>query len=204
MVTDATVLAGFVGTGTVSYDLTGLVGADVEGPSTWRGRGARAATASVTLAYDFTHNAPPTAVDDDATVAEDAAATTIDVLANDTDPEGDPFSIDTATDPANGTVVVTNDGADLTYQPDADYCNTQPGGTPDTFDYTLDPAGSTATVSVTVTCVDDAPIAADDTATVAEDERGDDDRRVGQRHRCRWRTRSPSKTSSPQRATGRW
>ena len=32
VVTDPAVLAGFVGTGTVSFNLTGLVGADVEGP----------------------------------------------------------------------------------------------------------------------------------------------------------------------------
>ena len=44
-----------------------------------------------------------------------------------------------------------------------------PGGTPDTFTYTLTPGGSTATVSVTVTCVDDPPMAVNDAATVAED-----------------------------------
>ncbi len=43
------------------------------------------------------------------------------------------------------------------------------GATPDTFTYSLTPGGSTATVSVTVTCVDDPPTAVDDTATVAED-----------------------------------
>ena len=91
------------------------------------------------------------------------------------------------TQPANGTVVITGGGTDLTYQPDANYCNTQPAAPPDTFTYTLDPGGSTATVSVTVTCVDDPPVAVDDTATVAEDDRGDDDRRVGQRHRRRRR-----------------
>ena len=53
--------------------------------------------------------------------------------------------------------------------PDANYCNDPPGTTPDTFTYTLNPGGSAATVSVTVTCADDAPIAVDDAATVAED-----------------------------------
>ena len=66
------------------------------------------------------------------------------------------------------TVVITGGGAGLTYEPDANYCNTQPGGTPDTFTYTLN-GGSTATVSVTVTCVDDPPVAVNDTATVLED-----------------------------------
>src|SRR5687768_1234681 len=102
--------------------------------------------------------------------AEDAAATSIDVLANDTDPDGGPKTIASATDPANGTVVVAGDGLSLTYQPDPDYCNAPiPPGTADTFTYTLAPGGDTATVSVTVTCGDDAPNAVDDAATVAED-----------------------------------
>ena len=99
---------------------------------------------------------------------EDAAATAIDVLANDTDADGGPKLIASVTDPANGTVVITGGGTGLTYQPDPDYCNAPPGTTPDTFTYTLN-GGSTATVSVTVTCVDDAPTAVDDAATVAED-----------------------------------
>jgi hypothetical protein len=98
---------------------------------------------------------PPTAVADTATVAEDAPATTIDVLINDTDPDGGPISVTSVTQPANGTVVITNGGADLTYQPDPNYCN---GGVPtDDFNYTLAPGGSSTTVAVTVTCVNDAP-----------------------------------------------
>ncbi len=72
------------------------------------------------------------------------------------------------TQPANGTVVITGGGTGLTYQPNPNYCNNPPGTTPDTFTYTLN-GGITATVSVTVTCVDDAPVAVNDTATVAED-----------------------------------
>ena len=48
---------------------------------------------------------PPVAVDDTATVAEDAPATAIDVLANDTDVDGGPKTIARSTQPANGTVV---------------------------------------------------------------------------------------------------
>jgi methionine-rich copper-binding protein CopC len=90
--------------------------------------------------------------DDTATVSEDAAATTIDVRANDSNPDALSFSIASVTQPAHGTVVITNGGADLTYQPNTNYCNNPPGTTPDTFTYTLTPGGSTATVSVTVTC----------------------------------------------------
>src|SRR5918912_979487 len=92
----------------------------------------------------------------------------IDVLANDTDVDGGPMSVESVTQPVNGTVVITGAGAGLTYQPEPGYCNDPPGSSPDTFTYTLN-GGSTATVSVTVTCVDDAPTAVDDSATVAED-----------------------------------
>ena len=50
---------------------------------------------------------PPIAVNDTATVLEDAGATAVDVLANDTDIDGGPKTIASATDPANGTVVLT-------------------------------------------------------------------------------------------------
>ena len=91
------------------------------------------------------------------------------------------------TQPANGTVVITNGGDDLTYEPDADYCNDPPGTTTDDFTYTVT-GGSTATVAVTVTCVDDAPVAVDDTATV---DRG---RRARPRSTC-WPT-TPTSTAA--------
>ncbi|HWJ81682.1 MAG TPA: Ig-like domain-containing protein [Nocardioides sp.] len=112
---------------------------------------------------------PPTAVNDSAAVAEDSGATAVDVLANDTNPDGGPISITSVTQPANGTVVITGGGTGLTYAPNANYCNNPPGLALDTFTYTLTPGGSTATVSVTVNCVDDAPTAVNDSATVAED-----------------------------------
>jgi len=114
-------------------------------------------------------NQPPVANDDTATVAEDAAATPINVLANDTDPESDPFTIASVTQPANGTVAITGGGTGLTYKPNANYCNTPPGTTLDIFTYTLSPGGAMATVTVTVTCVDDPPVAVNDSATVVED-----------------------------------
>ncbi|MCQ4166074.1 beta strand repeat-containing protein [Tahibacter harae] len=114
---------------------------------------------------------PPVAVADAATVAEDAAATPIDVLANDSNPDGSPLAVASVTQPANGTVVITGGGTGLSYQPNPNYCNTPPGTTLDTFTYTLNPAGPTptATVTVSVTCVDDAPVAVNDTATMLED-----------------------------------
>ena len=132
--------------------------------------GGSSATVSVTVTCP---NAPPTAVDDSKTVLEDAGATAIDVLANDTDSDGGPMTIASASDPANGTVVLTGGtpGAHtgLTYQPDPNYCNDPPGTTLDTFTYTLN-GGSTATVTVTVTCVDDVPVAVNDSSTFTEDD----------------------------------
>ena len=117
-------------------------------------------------------NNAPTAVDDSASVVEDSAAGAIDVLANDTDGDGGAMAIASASDPANGTVVLTGGSAGahtgLTYQPDPDYCNDPPGTTPETFSYALN-GGSTGTVSVTVTCVADLPVAVDDVAMVPED-----------------------------------
>jgi VCBS repeat-containing protein len=107
----------------------------------------------------------PVAVDDLATVTEDDPATLIDVLANDTDVDGGPINVDSVSDPAGGTVV--NAGTHVTYQPDPDFCND--GSPTDDFTYTLN-GGSTATVFVTVTCVDDLPVAVDDLATVTEDD----------------------------------
>jgi VCBS repeat-containing protein len=114
---------------------------------------------------------PPVAVNDAVTVDEDAPATTIAVLTNDTDLDGGAKTITAVQNPSanGGTVLITDGGADLTYQPAADYCNAPPGTTPDTFTYTLSPGGSTATVGVTVNCVDDPPVAANDAVTINED-----------------------------------
>jgi uncharacterized repeat protein (TIGR01451 family) len=106
-----------------------------------------------------TVTAAPTAAGDTATVTEDSGANTIDVLANDT---GSSKQVVAVTQPTNGIALITNDGANVSYTPDQDYCGS------DSFDYTLN-GGSTATVSITVTCVDDPPTAMDDSATVGED-----------------------------------
>ena len=103
----------------------------------------------------------PVAVNDAATVLEDAGPTAVPVLTNDTDVDGGPIAVSSVTQPVNGSV--SNNGTDVTYEPDPDYCNNPPGTTPDTFTYTLTPGGASATVSMTVTCVNDAPVADDET-----------------------------------------
>ena len=97
----------------------------------------------------------PDAKGDAATVAQDAAATPVDVLANDRDVNGVPRKVASVTQPAHGTVAITGGGTGLTYAPAAHYCNGQ-GGAPDTFTYTLN-SGGTATVTMTVTCSTNPP-----------------------------------------------
>jgi len=69
----------------------------------------------------------------------------ISVLENDSDPDGDPLSIVSVTQPQNGTVVNTGNGV-LLYSPNASF-----GGT-DLFQYTVsDGRGGTSTADVLVT-----------------------------------------------------
>jgi hypothetical protein len=121
--------------------------------------GGASATVSVTVSCSPD---PSVAVNDAATLAEDAGPTTIGVRANDTDPDLDDPTIEpvtSVTQPAHGAVAITNAGADLTYTPAADYCGA------DSFTYTLD-GGSSATVSVTVNCVDDPDTTPPDTRLI--------------------------------------
>ena len=96
-------------------------------------------------------NETPVAGDDAAATNEDTAVT-IDVLANDTDPDGDSLSVQLRTPPTNGAAQVQADGA-ITYTPAADYHGT------DGFTYTVSDRthADTATVAVTVTPVNDPP-----------------------------------------------
>jgi subtilisin family serine protease len=98
----------------------------------------------------------PVATDDTATTAEDTPAS-VPVLANDTDPNSDPLTVTVATDPPHGTAAVQGDGTVL-YTPDANYNG------PDSFSYTVSDGSHTDTgaVAVTVTSINDNPVAADD------------------------------------------
>ncbi|MEB8389197.1 Hint domain-containing protein [Rhodobacteraceae bacterium KMM 6894] len=94
-------------------------------------------------------NADPVAVDDGISTVEDEDVD-IPVLGNDTDLDGDTLSVESFTDPANGTVTDNGDGT-LNYQPDAGFVGT------DTFEYTVsDGNGGTDTGTVTVEVAADA------------------------------------------------
>ena len=136
--------AGFSGTDTFTYTVS-----DGNGGS-----------ATATVAVDVINQAP-VAADDAFTVAEDSGATILDVLANDTDVNGDALTITAVTQPAAGIGSVVNNGTNLSFTPAPDFNG------PATFSYTTsDGNGGTATanVSVNVTPVNDNPVAVDDTA----------------------------------------
>jgi hypothetical protein len=107
----------------------------------------------------------PTANPDVAETDEDTAIGVIPVLANDTDPTGQTLTITGTPTADNGTVGVNADGT-LSYTPNPDFNGT------DRITYTItDPDGNEATssVMVTVTPVNDAPVAVDDTANTPLD-----------------------------------
>jgi VCBS repeat-containing protein len=86
-------------------------------------------------------------------------------LGNDTDPEGNPLTAVKVSDPAHGTVTLNATGS-FTYTPAANYSG------PDTFTYKVNDGSldsNTATVSITITPVNDAPVANPDSYSLAED-----------------------------------
>src|SRR5262249_5926748 len=115
-------------------------------------------TATVTIVVASVNDAP-VAADDTDTTAEDTAVT-LDVRSNDTDvDEFTSLSVPTIVDsPAHGTAVVNGDGT-ITYTPAGD------SNGPDSFTYTVSDGqtdSNVATVTLTVTAVNDAPTANDD------------------------------------------
>ena len=111
--------------------------------------------------------APPDAVDDNANVSEDSGANAVNVLANDTDANGDALTIINVTQGANGgTVAITGGGTGVSYTPAANYFG------PDTFTYTITDGvtgNDTATVTVSVANVNDAPVANNDNYNMNQD-----------------------------------
>ncbi|MGR5122122.1 Ig-like domain-containing protein, partial [Vibrio harveyi] len=108
-------------------------------------------------------NDAPVAVDDTVTTDEDTAVT-IDVLANDRDPENDQLTITNASVPAEqGTVTIV--GGKLVFTPAENFNGDA------TISYTISDGQLTddATVAVTVNPVNDAPVAVNDTVATDED-----------------------------------
>jgi hypothetical protein len=112
-------------------------------------------------------NVAPNAADDSATVAEDTPITfsASQLLANDSDGDGDALAISSVGNAANGTVALGEDGA-VTFTPDANFNGTA------SFTYRVSDGlaeSGDATVTIEVTAVDDPLAAQASSVTLDED-----------------------------------
>lgn len=152
---------GFRGTETVTYVLSDGKGGTATG------------TVTITVAAA---TPPPTAVNDTATMAEDGDAIIINVLANDVvSPNGLPLAVQYVLQPDKGGTVTLNAQGQVSYKPAANFNGVEK------FNYVLRtnsnsnsnavtdislPGPEFGTVTVTVTAVNDAPVAVDDALQV--------------------------------------
>ena len=127
-----------------------------------------ATAATVTITVNAVNDVP-VAVNDSYTTAEDTALVVAlpGVLDNDSDADGDVLTaaLVPASGPNNGTLSLAANGS-FTYTPNANFNGS------DGFSYTAGDGtatSNTATVSITVTAVNDAPVAVNDSYTTDED-----------------------------------
>ncbi len=117
---------------------------------------------TTTVTVDAQVNRDPVAANDTASMDEDGAPILIAVLANDSDPDGDPLTITSVGTPANGAAVIV--GNQVRFTPNADFHGTN------TFSYAIsDGRGGSASAFITVTVrpINDDPVANDDTASTS-------------------------------------
>ncbi|MEO0739765.1 MAG: Ig-like domain-containing protein, partial [Cyanobacteria bacterium J06649_12] len=138
--------AGFAGTDSFTYEIND-------------GNGA---TDTATVNVTVISGNLPVATDDSVVVAEDSQIT-LDVLSNDTDVDNDSLILDSVTPGSEGTTTIVNN--QVVYTPDANFNGT------DSFNYTVtdgNGGSATATVNLTVTGVNDGPVANNDTVTAEQ------------------------------------
>jgi outer membrane protein OmpA-like peptidoglycan-associated protein len=102
-------------------------------------------------------NRAPVAVDDAATVDRNANNVSINVLANDSDPDGDSLRITQVGTPANGSASIS--GSNILYTPRAGFAGS------DSFTYTISDGALTATATVRITVRVLPPVASPDSAS---------------------------------------
>jgi VCBS repeat-containing protein len=123
--------------------------------------------ATVTITVNPVNDAP-VAVDDAYTTDEDVTLSVLaltGVLSNDSDPDGDGLTAVLVSSVSNGTLTLNADGS-FDYTPNANFNGT------DTFTYHANDGlldSNVATVSITASAVNDAPVAVDDAYTTDED-----------------------------------
>ncbi|NKQ35836.1 MAG: tandem-95 repeat protein [Chloroflexi bacterium] len=130
-------------------------------------------TASVTVTINGV-NDTPTAVGDSAVTDEDTAVAIANVLTNDNDPDASDTLSVSAVDTAGmlGSLTDNGDGT-FGYNPNGAFESLAAGATAtDVFTYTVSDGNGgmdTAVVTITISGINDAPVAGDDTAATDED-----------------------------------
>ncbi len=94
-------------------------------------------------------NTFPSAQDDAATINQNESVT-LNVLGNDSDPDGDPLTLASVTQPANGTASIS--GNQVVYTPNPDFFGT------DTFSYAAADGGGEVSANVVITILERPPI----------------------------------------------
>ena len=126
---DYTPKSGFSGTDTFTYTMKDENGAT--------------ANAKVTVTVEEKQNRAPKANNDSATTNYETSVT-INVLSNDSDADGDTLTIESVTNPSNGSATIKN--GKIKYTPNSNFSGK------DSFQYSInDGEGSTSTATVTVT-----------------------------------------------------
>ena len=126
--------AGFSGTETFTY-------------ITSDGTDAATGTVTVTVTPVAPANTPPVAVNDTYTMPTGATSATVNVVANDTDADGDTLTVTAVTGATNGTTTFT--GGTITYTPTTGYAGTE------TLTYTVSDVTDTATATLTIVITTD-------------------------------------------------
>jgi hypothetical protein len=108
--------------------------------------------------FCYSGNSAPVAVDDAISGNEDTVITG-NVLTNDTDADGDSLTAIKVSDPSNGTLTTLTSAGAVSYTPDDDFNGT------DSFTYKANDGftdSNVVTVTITVSPVNDPPVAVDD------------------------------------------
>ena len=167
--------AGATATDPRNTDYIGTISTTIDGPTsqtTFDSNVAGDWTFTYTAVADRAGNTPepvtrtvtvitPVAVNDIATTNEDVAIT-FDVIKNDSDLSGGTLSI--SSPPSNGSAVVSSN-KEITYTPNKDFN----GSDSLTYSVTKNAHTYTATVNITITPVNDAPTAPNESITIDED-----------------------------------